>query len=245
MAEPEPISEPIAEPMESWSPNWAYTGEAELEFLLAEAKEALQGTVDLGISSDQRSAALAGVFGAGAFGLFTVAATIFAGQAQSGVFLAGAMVVGFLLLVASVLCTLAAFPGDFFVSGYEPRLLFPAASDQTWMKRYTIEDMQVRIENNRREINREAGMVKAAIISATIALAASFLFVSVGIVQIQRSQDVSRPSSTAGSAPAGAVEITLWNPVSGPETEYFVPSTFLIDGQNTMPPPDKQHLLNP
>jgi hypothetical protein len=134
-----------------WRPNWAYVGVAELEFLLAEAKESLRGTIELGISSDQRSAALAGVFGAGAFALFTVSATIFAGQNQSQIFLIGAIIVGCLLLVASGFCAMAPFPGDFFVSGYEPRLLFSAASDKTWMQRYTIEDIQMRVEKTARK----------------------------------------------------------------------------------------------
>ncbi len=224
---------------EPWRPNWAYTGEAELGFLLAEAKEALQGTIDLGISSDQRSATLAGVFGAGAFALFTVAATIFASQDKPPIFLFGALFVGLLLLVASGLCTLAASPGDFFAAGYEPKLLFPSATDLRWMQRYTIEDIQARIEANRLEIEREARFTKWAIYFALAAMICSFAFVSIGVLQIQHANTLSPPSSGASSAQAGEVEMTL--PVLRLENYCCSPHKLLIGKQDTTPPPQKQH----
>jgi len=131
--------------------------------LLQEAKENLQGTIELGINADQRSAALCGVFGAGAFALFASSATVFAGEHTSEVLQWATVIAGLVLLIASLLCARAASPGDFYVSGYEPRLLITAASDILWMQRYIIEDIQLRIEANRAEINREASLIKSAI----------------------------------------------------------------------------------
>jgi len=139
----------------------------------------LQGTIELGINSDQRSAALCGVFGAGAFALFTVSATVLSGDHHSDFLQWASAIAGFIILIACLLCAAAATPGDFYVSGYEPRLLFPSASDALWMERYTIEDIQKRIEANRAEINREAHFIKLAVRVAMGGVAIGlFIFVS-------------------------------------------------------------------
>lgn len=148
---------------EPWHPDWTNIPEASVHHLLEEAKEHLRGTIELGINADQRSAALCGVFGGGAFALFAVSATVFAGEHSSTTLQWASAIAGFILLIASLLCARAASPGDFYVSGYEPSLLFSAASDPLWMQRYTIEDIQRRIEANRIEINREASLVKWAV----------------------------------------------------------------------------------
>jgi hypothetical protein len=141
--------------VEPWRPDWTSVSEAAVYQLLQEAKEHLQGTIELGINADQRSAALCGVFGAGAFALFAVSATVFAGDHRSDILQWAAVIEGFVLLIASLLCAWAAGPGDFYVSGYEPRLLIASAADTLWMQRYIIEDIQRRIEANRAEIIRE------------------------------------------------------------------------------------------
>jgi len=146
-----------------WAPDWSAIPEAAVHQLLSEAREHLQGTIELGINADQRSAALCGVFGAAAFALFTVGATVFSGDHNSGILQWASAIAGLILLTSCLLCAAAASPGDFYVAGYEPRLLFPSATDLLWMERYTIEDMQTRIEANRAEINREAQLIKLAV----------------------------------------------------------------------------------
>lgn len=227
----------MAKPVQAWRPDWREVGDAELDLLFAEAKEALQGTVDLGVSSDQRSATLAGVFGAGAFALFTISATIFADQDKPVIFLVGALLVGSLLLVASGFCTLAAWPGDFFVSGYEPKRLFPSATSKPWMQRYTIEDIQFRIETNRREIEREARLTGWAIRFALAAMIVSFLVVCAGVLQMQRDSAVSRPSSAAGSGQAWEARMP---PMAFSSATDQSLSNLRINPIFSTPPPGKQ-----
>jgi hypothetical protein len=118
-----------------WRPDWSGISEAAVHQLLSEAKEHLQGTIELGINADQRSAALCGVFGAAAFALFAVSATVLAGEHNNVVLQWASAIAGLILLTSCLLCAAAASPGDFYVSGYEPRLLFSSAADTLWMER--------------------------------------------------------------------------------------------------------------
>jgi hypothetical protein len=169
----------------AWRPDWTEISDAFVHHLLQEAKESLQGTIELGINADQRSAALCGVFGGGAFALFAVSATVFSGAHVSSILQFAAMIAGFILLTSSLLCAMAASPGDFYVSGYEPRLLFSATSDVLWMERYTIEDIQARIEANRVEINREASLIKWAVRIAIGALPIGIIIYLAGLFPSQ------------------------------------------------------------
>jgi len=58
------------------------------------------------------------------------------------------------LYVGALLCAGAARPCDFFVAGYEPKRLAAAAQDETWILRYSAEDVQVRIDSNRASLVR-------------------------------------------------------------------------------------------
>jgi hypothetical protein len=165
-----------------WNPDWTTIPEASVTYLLHEAKEYLQGPIEIGINADQRSAALCGVFGGGAFALFAVSATVFAGNHANNIFQWAAVIAGFILLIASLLCATAASPGDFYVSGYEPRQLFSPALDISWMQKYTIEDIQTRIEANRAEIYREASLIKWAIRIAGAGMAIGLIIFVTGIL---------------------------------------------------------------
>lgn len=111
---------------EPWAPDWANVPDASVPYLLSEAKEHLRDIIAMGINSDQRSVALGGVFGGGAFALFTVSATVFSGMHQTNGVQDNALqwapfASGFCFMIASALCLTAAIPSDFYVSGYEPR----------------------------------------------------------------------------------------------------------------------------
>jgi hypothetical protein len=153
-----------------WTPDWSLIPESSVDYLLEDARFCLQGTIDLGVNGDQRSASLCGVVGGGAFAMFAVAATILTVTHVNATLIAASIVTGILLLAASLICARAAAPEDFYGPGYEPKRLYISATDTLWMKRYVIEDMQRRIEANRTEINREAMLVKWAIRSASGAL---------------------------------------------------------------------------
>jgi hypothetical protein len=191
--------------VEPWRPDWTSVSEAAVYQLLQEAKDHLQGTIELGINADQRSAALCGVFGAGAFALFAVSATVFAGDHRSDILQWAAVIEGFVLLIASLLCAWAAGPGDFYVSGYEPRLLIASAADTLWMQRYIIEDIQRRIEANRAEIIREALLMKTAIWVAVTGIILGLVIFAAGLVLVSHRVQTTHPSSAAGWVQGAAV----------------------------------------
>ena len=160
-------AEPLLAP---WSAPLEEARAAEVEELLRQAELCLEGTVRIGVGADQRSAALCGVFGAGGFGLLTVAATIFAGSHVSMPLQLATGSAGIVLLRAAHLCAQAARPRDFYGEGYEPARLAAAAADKLWMQRYAIVDIQRRIEANRAEILREAELISRALNHAPVAL---------------------------------------------------------------------------
>lgn len=113
--------------------------------------------------------------------MFTISATVFAGAHSSSVLPWAAGIAGLLLLAASLLCAWAAKPSDFYVSGYEPRRLITATSDIIWLERYTIEDIQFRIEANRVEINREAKFLKTDLVLAMAGIGMGLLIFLFGL----------------------------------------------------------------
>jgi len=115
-----------------------------------QAEMCLQGTVQLATALDQRATATSGIFGVGALALFTAAAAMSGAAARPIVpFIVGAAVTAVLLFCGALFCAWAARSADFFVAGYEPRFLVKAASDEHWMLRYAVEDIQTRIDANR------------------------------------------------------------------------------------------------
>lgn len=194
---------------EAWQPNWAYVSEAELEFLLSEAKEYLAATVEMDKQANEHAAAFCGVFGAGAFASFTIAASLFSGQDQNSWFTYGAMVVGFMLLAAFAVCVVASRPANIYVGGYEPQRLFPATRDEIWMRRYTVEDIQARILANRGLIETRGRVREAAVVLALSAVLVLFITVVAGLVFSPHGRRITGPASAAGSVPAVVVEMNL------------------------------------
>jgi hypothetical protein len=120
-----------------------------VEDMLHLGQECLSGTVQLALAADQRATALAGMFGGGFVALLATAAAVLTSEhLEISLFVAClTSAVGFFL--AAVLCAWAAKPTDFYVGGYEPKLLAKSAEQPVWMKRYATEDMQRRIDSNR------------------------------------------------------------------------------------------------
>jgi hypothetical protein len=127
----------------------------------------LQGTVQLAIAADQRATTLAGIFGAGGIALLAAAATVLAGAHPSLSLLGGAAATSVCFLAGAIFCAYAGRPIDFFVPGYEPRLLAPSATaDEAWLLRYATEDIQQRIDANRGVLERSATHLRKAAILA-------------------------------------------------------------------------------
>jgi len=109
----------------------------------------LQSTMQLALAADQRATTLTGIMGAGAVALLAATATMISSAHPSAALIGTGAGTATLLFVGALFCAWAAQPLDFFVAGYEPRRMAPAARDETWILRYATEDMQIRIDSNR------------------------------------------------------------------------------------------------
>jgi hypothetical protein len=147
--------------------------------LQRQGEACLQGTVQLALAADQRATTLTGIFGAGAVALLAAAATVLAGAHPDLSLVCGAGVTSLFLLGGAISCAWAGRPIDFFVTGYEPRLLAQSATDEVWMLRYAIEDIQTRIDANRRALERSARLLyQGALIAMAAVLAGAGTFLS-------------------------------------------------------------------
>jgi hypothetical protein len=136
--------------------------ESLVEELHEEGVLCLQGTLQLAVAADQRATTLTGVFGAGSFALLAAAATLLTASQPNQPLLWGASATAVFLLSAALFCAWATRPVNFYLAGYEPKLLTAAANDRGWMLRCATEDIQMRIDSNRRVISRSASMVNSA-----------------------------------------------------------------------------------
>ncbi len=126
----------------------------------------LQGTMQLAIANDQRAVTLTGMFGAAAGALAALlGALVTAVHEPSQALLAAIAAAAVLLFLAAILCAISARPADFFVTGYEPRLLAQGCTgeDLTPIMRATLEDVQNRIDHNRAILARSAGVLTAGL----------------------------------------------------------------------------------
>jgi hypothetical protein len=146
-----------------------------VEELHKEGVLCLQGTLQLAVAADQRATTLTGVFGAGSVALLAAAATLLTVSQPNQPLLLGAIATAIFLLSAALFCAWAARPVDFFLVGYEPKLLAPAARDRGWMLRCTTEDIQMRIDANRRVISRSALILKFGFLIAVCSVPAGII----------------------------------------------------------------------
>jgi hypothetical protein len=149
--------------------------ESLVEELHKEGVLCLQGTLQLAVAADQRATTLTGVFGAGSVALLAAAATLITANPSNQPLLWGAIATAIFLLSAALFCAWAGRPVDFFLAGYEPKLLAPAANDRGWMLRYATEDIQMRIDANRRVISRSASTLKLGFLIAVGSVPAGFI----------------------------------------------------------------------
>jgi hypothetical protein len=119
-----------------------------------QAEECLAGTVLLATAADSRATMLTGIFGGAAVALLAASATALATPEHKSFFplLIAAFVAALFLFAAAILCAFACRPIDYFVGGYEPKYLSKSAADLTWLLRYATDDMQVRIDANRKAL---------------------------------------------------------------------------------------------
>jgi hypothetical protein len=133
-----------------------------------QAEVCLNGTIQLALAADQRATTMAGIFGAGSLALLAAIATVLAGNNPNVAFILAAGCVAAFLFGAALMCAWAGKPTDFHVGGFEPKRLAASASDETWMLRYATEDLQMRIDFNRRILIESA---RRLVRGATLAIA--------------------------------------------------------------------------
>jgi hypothetical protein len=147
----------------NWKIDWSETPETSLRELLRQGEVYLDGTIQLGIASDQRAGALTTIFGGGATALLAAAAAVFSGSHSSIAFEWAAAVTAAFLFIGSFQAARAAQPVNFHVAGYEPKLLQGSSSDEIWMLRYVVLDIQTRIDLNRAALDRAARLTTWAL----------------------------------------------------------------------------------
>lgn len=151
--------------------------EATVASVHKQAEDCLAGTVALAIAADARATTLTGIFGGAAVALLAGGATILAApDHQAFIPLLASVCTGALfLLAAALLSAYACRPVDFFVGGYEPKLLSKSAQDMTWLLKYATNDVQVRIDTNRETLASSARKVNWAMGLALLAVLAGIL----------------------------------------------------------------------
>ena len=161
-----------------------------LQELNRQGEACLDGTIRLALASDQRAVTLTGVFGAAATALAALlGAFVTAAHEPAAPLLIAIGVASLLFFLLLLACTLSAKPVEFFVGGYEPRLLVRGCSgdDTTPLLRASITDLQCRIDRNRVALERSArlltcglrlglGALPAAVVCFITVLVAPHLF---------------------------------------------------------------------
>ena len=137
-------------------PNFSNVPDGAVKELHRQAELCLMGTVQLATSVDQRATTTSGILGGGAVALLAASAAMGSASHPIFPFIAAAIATAAVLYLGALLCASAARSVDFFVAGYEPRLLAPAASDENSILRYAAEDLQIRINRNRLSLARSS-----------------------------------------------------------------------------------------
>src|SRR5208282_2658004 len=125
-----------------------------LKEVCRQGEECLRGTVQLAIASDQRASTLTGIFIAGTVALIVAAGNWATGAHQSREFVAALLATASMLGIGAFFVARAARSIDYHVAGYEPRSLAVVGKERVWMLRYSADDMQGRIDFNRRALER-------------------------------------------------------------------------------------------
>ncbi len=119
----------------------------------------LQGTVQLAIAADWRATTLTGILGAGSIALIVAGASMISNPLSHPALIVATLTTALMLFFGALQCARAARSIDYFVAGYEPRLLAQSANDETWMLRFAAEDIQTRITRNRETLARSSRML--------------------------------------------------------------------------------------
>jgi hypothetical protein len=150
-------------------PDFSAIPDEAVDEIFRNGETCLLGTIALATAADQRATTMAGIFGAGSVALLAMAATLKASASGDSALVLASSITALLFFVSALICAWSARPVDFFVGGYEPSKLAECAGDPMWMKRYASEDIQVRIDSNRKTLERAASLLSFGAIVAAAA----------------------------------------------------------------------------
>lgn len=119
----------------------------EAEFL-RQAELCLQSTIQVAIASDSRATTLTGTIGAAAAALFVLAGNMASKDASRTDLLAAILVAAGIFALSAIFCNAAARPINFHTAGYQPAVLYYAASSDRHIRLEAVSDIQKRIEAN-------------------------------------------------------------------------------------------------
>jgi hypothetical protein len=147
--------------------DWSAVDDEALPEILEQSKAFLSDMLTVSLAAEERATTLAGVYGALCVGLLAADATLLIlpkfDAAAAWCILATALG----NLVACLICVYMSRPYNFFLGGYEPIKLVSGATDKVWMLCYICEDMQRRIDQNKKALKRSATLsTLASIVSA-------------------------------------------------------------------------------
>jgi hypothetical protein len=124
--------------------------DAAIKEMHRQGEACLNGTVQFALAAQTRATAFAGIFAAGGVALLVMAAARLTGDRPSLPLISAGLAASLFLFTGASFCAWSSRPVNFFVGGYEPKLLAIAAGDnEIDMVRGATEDLQVRIDANR------------------------------------------------------------------------------------------------
>jgi hypothetical protein len=155
--------------------DWDDIPEAAVREILRQGETYLDATLKVAIAADQRATTLMGIYGAVGVALLVSAATIGTRAQPDFSLIVSLGVVASLLLLAGLICGRAGRPIDFYVSGYEPTKIIKSSTHELWLLRYVCEDVQRRIDSNRRSLERSSVLIVSSFIISGLAVIAGII----------------------------------------------------------------------
>ena len=141
----------------------------------------LEGTIKVALAADSRATTSTGILSAATGAMLVLAANLAVAPAPHVSLLWSVIVAAAFLLVGAGFCVTAARPIDFYVSGYEPKLLYPTATNASKIKRLSAASIQERIDANSTSLVASAKKLKrgqfiAALAAPAFVVTLSFLY---------------------------------------------------------------------
>jgi hypothetical protein len=162
--------------------DWTDIPETSVREILRQAETYIDSTLKTAFAADQRATTLMGIYGAVGVALLVSAATLGTRAQPDLALIAAIIATGLCLLIGGVMCGTAGRPIDFYISGYEPEKIVKSSTDELWLLRYICEDLQRRIDLNKKILKKSSLLVLGSFLVALIAVPigmAAFFFLRV------------------------------------------------------------------